>query len=213
LSSDPRNSPGGIEEQRDDDIPRPKRGKRKWTEAQDTCLREMCTPGSPYSTAMMAARIYTDFGRRVSRFAVWGRVMRLGLSLPLPADQARPERPLPHGRYRPRPNRVEPLPAYRSRTAILDDPGGPGVLLLNASDGDCRIPWHQLLRGVREAGVQPGGQASAGGGLRHAGQVLLRAPPVGRDVANATRGRGGVSYPAPLAALRAGRLAPTKTTT
>jgi hypothetical protein len=89
---------------------------------------------------MMAARIYTDFGRRVSRFAVWGRVMRLGLSLPLPADQARPERPLPHGRYRPRPNRVEPLPAYRSRTAILDDPGGPGVLLLNASDGDCRFP-------------------------------------------------------------------------
>jgi hypothetical protein len=120
-----------------------------WIQRWDDHLVELVHRRPAMSAAAMAKDLERLFKRKFTRSGVAGRVRRMGLELPVPpcrpertgsAAEARPpspaRRPEPPRAFRP----PEPLQRYRQRQAIVADLGGPGIPLLNASEGDCRWP-------------------------------------------------------------------------
>jgi hypothetical protein len=103
---------------------------------RDAYLRKLCTDGVGHSARQIAALMTEAFPPYVfTKASIVSRVHRSGYKLPIPASQRRIDPDYEPSWWN---AKERPLPAFVRPVDIVEDPGGPGIVMLNAGMFQCR---------------------------------------------------------------------------
>lgn len=118
-----------------------------WPEERKAYLREVCAAGEPKTAVEIGELIAIKFSlpAPLSKSTVISQAYRMRLKLPVAATPKKETAPPPAKSessvlVRPRPTYRPDQRPIGPRANHMEDPGGPGVLLINAGSMDCRNP-------------------------------------------------------------------------